>query len=227
MKKLFTAFFLMLCVSGAMWGQTFMIDPATVQTPADPSETDVEAHVDITNLTSDDVTIGWERLTIEIGQGCETQVCDFNACYAAWIDSKQFILPGDTTGQIIMHFLNNTGIECCGIIHLKLTNLSNTGMVDTLTAVYLFNSCSSSTGNPLPEANVKLYPNPTVDYIQLENADAVGYIRVYDMKGELVSYLHATPNHQYNVSSYPAGRYILALEDENGDVFQAMEVVKN
>ncbi|MDO8969997.1 MAG: hypothetical protein Q7U74_04860, partial [Saprospiraceae bacterium] len=54
-----------------------------------------------------------------------------------------------------------------GIVHLKLTNLDNP--LDTLTAIYTYNTLSSTQN--LPAANVKLFPNPTVDFFTLDKSD--------------------------------------------------------
>ena len=225
MKKIYLTLLAVLCIAAVGMAQsTISINPSSVQTPAPAAETDIEAHIDISNLTNEEISVKWNRLTIEIGQGCNTQVCDFNACYAHWIDSKAFNMPADTTGEIILHLVKNAGVECCAIIHLQLWDEGNTA--DTLTAMFLYNQCASSAGYELPAADVRAFPNPATDFVQLQNAEDVGQIRIYNMEGKLVSYQHATPDHQYPVHTFPTGTYIFALEDEKGNVFQAMEIVK-
>jgi hypothetical protein len=94
-----------------------------------------------------------------------------------------------------------------------------------VTVTYLFTSPLSGT-DELPVANVQLFPNPTVDNFQLTNADAVQRIRVFSMDNREVARFTATPGAQYSLATQAAGTYYLALEDDKGQVFQAIRLVK-
>lgn len=226
MTRVFTILSLLLVFGGAVSAQsTFSVTATEVWTIAPHYETDVEGHFDITNTTNVVQTIKWERSVINITNGCSSQVCDINLCYLPHISSKTFDLAGNATGNIIMHFLNPDSLMgASGILHLKMSNVNVPQ--DTVTVAFLFTSESSNTDNPLPAATVKMFPNPTVDYFQLQNADAVNRIRVFSLDNREVARFTATPGEIYSLSSQPAGTYVLALEDESGRVFQALELVK-
>ncbi|MBK8555137.1 MAG: T9SS type A sorting domain-containing protein [Lewinellaceae bacterium] len=217
-------FFLLLGVT--MSGQaTFAIEPLTVSKVAHPDSTDVENHVEVINLTTNSLSINWERVIIDIGQGCQTQVCDPFACFADFISTHTFNLPGSDTADLIVHLINHTGSPCCAIVHLKVKDVADPSNI--ITAVYLFNDCAgSSAKDQFPAANVKLLANPVAEYFELQNDVDVAQIRLYDIQGRLVEYLKGGAGQRYNVSDLTPGTYILALEEKNGNVFQAIEMVK-
>lgn len=195
-------------------------NPSDVVTAMD--NFDSAAHGDIANTSSDSITIRWERHIISITPGIETAVCDPVQCWFPTVDSKTFGLNHDSTGELTVHFYNASGQAASGIVHLKLTNLHNAA--DTMTVVYTY-STLTGTGE-LPEANVKLFPNPTTEFFTLENASGVGFMRLFTLDGREVARFTASPDNTYSIANQPAGNYVLSFEDKNGQLFQAVELHK-
>lgn len=226
MKRSFTILFLIAAAFGMVSAQvTFHVSATQVWKVTNPNEPDIEGHFEITNATGSTQTIKWERTTINITNGCLTQVCDLNLCYTPVVSSKNFDIAANATGNIIMHFLNYDSLpNTSGVIHLKMTNVNFP--TDTVTVVFLFTEASSGTNQALPAPTVKLFPNPATDYFRLDRADAVQRIRMFALDNREVARYTAAPGMTYPLTEVPAGTYILALEDENGRVFQALELIK-
>lgn len=225
MKRFATLFLTTFCFFGFASAQSFTISAPEIWTIAPHDNPDVEGHLEIHNTTQTTQTIKWERTVIDVTDGCLSQVCDLNLCWIASVGTKNFDIAGDARGNIIMHFLNpDTLVGAYGIFRLKFTNVNIPA--DTVSAVYLFTSELSNTQNPLPAANVRLFPNPTTEYFQLDNAEAVQRVRVFSLASREVANYTALPGELYSLSGLPAGAYVVALEDEQGRVFQALEVVK-
>lgn len=225
MIRLFTTLFLLAICAGFASAQTFSVSANEVWTIAPQNEPDVEGYFVITNVTGVPQTIKWERSVVNITTGCATKVCDINLCYLEGVNSKTFELGPGATGNIIMHFLNWDSLaNASGVINLKMSNVNNPA--DSTIVTFLFTSPSSSTHDGLANANVVLFPNPTTDYFRLEQADAVHRIRVFSLDSREVARFTATPGAQYSLAGQTAGTYILALEDANGRVFQALNLVK-
>ncbi|MBL7774921.1 MAG: T9SS type A sorting domain-containing protein [Saprospiraceae bacterium] len=225
MKRFCTLLFILTAFSAALMAQTtFSVSATQVWTIAPHHEPDVEGHFTITNTTNSTQTIRWTRTEVEKTAGCYTQVCDLNLCYTPIVSTKTFDIPANTSGNIIMHFLNYDSIVgASGIIRLKMSNENNPA--DSVNVTFLFTSPLSGAAD-LPLANVKVYPNPTTDFFQLENADAVSRIRVFSAEAREVARFTATPGERYALASQPAGNYFLALEDNQGRVFQRIHLVK-
>ncbi len=226
MKRFFTTLLLLVSFSAFLSAQsTFSVSSTEVWTIAPHQIPDVEGHFTITNTTNAMQTIRWTRSIMNITNGCETQVCDINLCYLASVSTRTFDLAANASGSIIMHFLNwDSIVGASGVIRLTMSNVNVPA--DSVTVTYLFSSPLSSTDNPLPTANVKVFPNPTVDYFQLENADAVSSIRLLSLDSREVARFTANPGERYSIAQQPAGTYIMVLEDQQGRAFQAAEIVK-
>ena len=227
MQRLFTLLLLLAGFYGTLSAQSsFTVSATEVWTITPHTTQDMEAHFDITNRTAQTQTIRWTRNVIEITSGCESQVCDLNICYTPVVSTKTFDIDPNFTGPIIMHFLNfDTLLGSEAIIDLNMAHAKDPA--DSVIVTFLYTSPLSNTGQPLPAADVKLFPNPTVDYFQLSNADAVSRIRVFAADSRVVARFTATPDRQYSLADQAPGVYYLALEDEHGRVFQAIRLVKN
>lgn len=188
---------------------------------------DSPAHGEIKNISNQTISIKWERHIISLTPNLETAVCDPVTCWFPHIDTKTFQLEPDSFGQLTVHFYNNgfdppPGQEGSGIVHLKLTNLGDAA--DSLTAVYTFNTLSAT--HELPEARVKLFPNPTADYFTLTNAEDVASMKLYALDGRVVARFERNANSTYSIANQPIGNYVLSFEDKNGQMFQAVEIHK-
>ena len=225
MKQLFSTLVILLSALSITSAQSFSLGNTEVWTIANQNQPDVEAHTTIQNLMNTPQTFRWERIVVNMTPGCASRVCDINVCYIASVSSKLFTLGANSGGPLIMHFDNPDSIAgASAIIRLKVTNANLT--TDTASVVFLYTSDLSGTKDKLPVANVKLFPNPTSDYFQLENAEAVSRIRVFALDGRNVAEFAATPGQQYSLANLSTGTYLLALEDKAGQAFQALELVK-
>jgi len=205
---------------------TFEMTPDTASITVDLDGTDIEIHNEMTNLTSVNRSIKWERTIISLEPDTlDTQVCDPVACFAAWIDTHTFTLYADTTIPMIVHLLKKQDHDASAIIQLKLTDLADPN--NPQYSYYVFNSAASGTNDLLPAANVKLYPNPVVESFTLENADEVGRIRLVALDGRQLAAFTPVSGQQYSLTGQPAGTYIIALESKTGQLFQAIEIHKN
>lgn len=71
----------------------------------------------------------------------------------------------------------------------------------------------------IKDQEIKLYPNPAVDYIYLSFGETiVSHINVFDMSGRMLSNtLINSTNYRMDVSSYRSGTYIVKIFDKKGN----------
>jgi hypothetical protein len=216
-------FVLTLAASAGAQSVFSQLHPNPASVTATPDVLDAEAHMEFPNPTGDSLHIGWQRVEINFLPGMTSQICDPILCWAPHIGARTYKTGPNELDTLIVHFINHEAQEGSSIVHLKLTNLNNPS--DTATAVFLYNP-TTDTKDPLPAANIKLFPNPTVDFFLLERAEAVRTVRLFGLDGRQVMTFDAVAGHLYSLAGLPAGTYIVALEDARGRVFQAMEVRK-
>lgn len=225
MKNLYFTLFFAFCLaqwSAAQVQSAYDVHPNPSDTITTMDTYDSPAEGEISNVSNGTITVKWERNIIFLTPGMETAVCDPVTCWFPHINTKTFDLEQDSSGQMTVHFYNPLEQAGSGIVHLKLTNMNNAA--DTLTAVYTW-STLTGTGD-LPEATVKLFPNPTADFFTLENAEDVGSMRLFTLDGREVARFNASPDNTYSIAHHPAGNYVLSFEDKNGQLFQAVEIHK-
>lgn len=223
---LFTLILLALATAPGFSQATFELHPDTVAVLVELESDDVEAHNELTNLTSTQRQIAWVRTVISVNPGdSPIQVCDPIACYAPWVDSLSFPLGPDTTVVMIMHLLKDIDSTASAIVQLKIFDLADP--THPQYGLYIFNDGLSGTNDQLPAANVKLYPNPMVESFTLDNGDAVNRIRVFTRDGRQVAVFNPAPGQFYSLADQPAGTYMVGLEAKNGRFFQVIEVVKH
>jgi hypothetical protein len=204
---------------------SYIVEPNPVIVTGPVSQIETVADGKIHNPTNAPITIRWTRHQQLMGPGMSSLVCDCNLCYVSTVSTMDFIIaPGDTC-DLDVHFLTQPDIPSSGIVTLHLENLGNPA--DTLNAVFYYNLDPSATDEPLPAANVQLFPNPVVDHFTLYRADAVSAVRVLSLDGRLIERFAAAPGQTYSLLGQPAGTYVVALEDGHGRLFQTMMVKKD
>lgn len=225
MKQVFTTLVLsfLLC-QVAMAQATFKIEPNPSSINVPPTVFDAAAKSEVINMTNGNKNMRWERTIIELPAGISSLVCDKNLCWSSGVSTKDFVLTQGDSATLDAHFLNPTEITASAIVHIKVSNLADPAN-DFVTGVYLYNQ-SSSTNNPLPAADVKLFPNPVVDQFTLSNDQDVAAVGVYSLDGRQVAFFNASADHNYNIAAQPAGLYIVSLVDASGRIFQAVQVNK-
>ncbi len=90
-------------------------------------------------------------------------------------------------------------------------------------------SCSSvSTFNPADVASMKVSPNPTTNYLMVENMDGVARLEVFDLYGRRVAMANTSGDTitDLDVSQFPTGMYLLMGFDRNGGLMGKAKFVK-
>jgi hypothetical protein len=62
-------------------------------------------------------------------------------------------------------------------------------------------------------AKLKVYPNPTTDYVQIESQERIEKVNIFNQEGKL---MNSTKLNRINLQGYPAGVYSITVQFENG-----------
>jgi hypothetical protein len=65
---------------------------------------------------------------------------------------------------------------------------------------------------------LKIYPNPAIDYINFLGVEDVVDVKVYSLQGKLMLQQQITNGEKLNVLDIPRGLYILYISDRIGNV---------
>lgn len=81
--------------------------------------------------------------------------------------------------------------------------------------------------NEIANTELKVFPNPVVEYFQISNNSSIKKVIVYNMFGKEVRTFYPVNNGQYDVADLKAGMYIIKILDEKGKVVKSVKLQKN
>jgi hypothetical protein len=175
-------------------------------------QADVAAYATFTNEAESEKTFTWTLQEVEVTEGWETALCDVNLCYLPTVSSETFTLGAGESGAMDVHVYPNN-IEGSAIIEVLIVEDADTS--NEITGLYLFNQTSS-----VPERlseNIKVYPNPAVNEIRIDEPQKVQRIEIFDIQGKTVKNVQTNGNGIVDVSTIPSGNYILRLYDRENE----------
>jgi hypothetical protein len=195
---------------------TFQVFPSVAWVVAPPSSFDNPAKAKIVNRTNAEITIRWQRILQPNGipPGIYTQVCDPNLCYPATINTRTFTIAPLDTGNIDLHFVNETGliVDPAAEGFIKVANVTNPADSFIVRYRYTTNPLISSKEPAFP--NARLFPNPATDFFQLEGVDQLSGVSLRRADGTEVQRFVPSPVQKYIIPALPAGLYFVQIEDK-------------
>ena len=188
-------------------------------------EASIIAKSTVKNESDSKKTIVWERTVHSISEGWETAVCDKNVCYNTNIDSFDFELDPGEEGTLNVYGYPN-GVEGMVSVSVKLTDAADPN--NTVTGQFDVQSDGFTTSTTfVPVQDIKIYPNPTAQFISLMDAQDVAGLSLYNIVGRQVKSFTATYENQYDVSSLPVGLYLVRVMDKNLNTLKTLRLKIN
>jgi len=202
------------------------MDTTKASITADAGINDYEAHAVLTNVNYDFDSFVWIRTNVLKPAAWTSAVCDVNQCYDTIVDSMSFVLKKGEEGNFFFHFYSDDNIGNKASYDLSVYNLKDRANPAVVTAViYAWTTAVSE----LDLKKIKLYPNPTINRLNIELPIAtVGIIKmdVLNVLGQKVKEINFTGNGSYDVSSLDKGIYFLKFEIDGKQVAKKFQVSK-
>jgi len=227
--RFFLYTFLILFFSLSVEAQlSHLPNPLTMSAPKDSQ--DVKLVIKFINPQDTVYTVHWKLFkdpaTWKNDWG--TYVCDLMLCYNVNTDRNSPNIPNSflpDTSKFEFHFLPN-GVEGCTVVGLKLYSDKELTQEIYSTSINI-NNCTSSTKNAASTANMKVYPNPTEDFIQVTDNPYVRRIVIYNIFGEQIkTFFHLSAAGRYDIGDLKDGMYIVKLLDAGGKHLRTQKLLK-
>lgn len=209
-KYLLTLAASVFMVSVAM-SQTFSLEAKNVMVTGNVDDYLIY-NVDVYNNTNEELTIFWKTLDNSLNSSWDYTICDNAICYIGVPDSASFnpIEPNDKGFMKL-----SVGFEDVpgdGSVTFVLYNEADPQESDTLT----FNVSATSTGIAENRfSQLKIYPNPAVDYIAIPADMKMLNAAIYNVTGQIISNVSIEKS-AVNVSGLTKGMYILKITTSEG-----------
>ena len=227
MKQTLLLFFLIFSISLSAQVTLKLTEPEG-STTALASDDDVVAKGFLKNESEDTITVMWKRNIIELKEGWETAVCDKNLCYVpsygetSAADGTNLVsVPGEESNFDVHVYPDGT--EGFAIVEVTATDINNAE--NTVTGRYEFNQNSTSTIN-FNRTDIRIYPNPTIDFISISEADQVEHLIIYNIVGRPVKFFNANFHNRYDVMDLPTGMYLVRLMGKNDRTIKTVRLSK-
>jgi len=196
-------------------------------------DTDIKVDVDIINDLNSQQSLFWtiDRVSSSepVPEEWEFQVCDKNSCYIWGLEQcpsgNPAVFAPNETFTYNLH-MNPHGVAGEGSFVFQITTADGT-ILTSIPVSYDIDLVSGVTDTDLDVKQIKLYPNPTSDYIQITNDNNVSKVAFYNIVGKrLNTSVHYTGK-SHDVSSLQKGIYLIRLFDDNDNVISVIRLNKN
>jgi hypothetical protein len=193
------------------------------------------AHAYITNETSEEFLMRWDRVVIDAPAEWEYRVCDGNQCYGLststnWeIGNPAFQIPdtlsaNEVESTLDLHVLPR-GVAGVGTIHVNLYNADDPEELVT-TAVFEVTISGVSSVSEQERQRLQVFPNPTDNFIELSNTDVVDQVLVYNLLGKQVRSFDVVKSEKYSLIDLPNGIYMVSLLNNEEGILKTVRVSK-
>jgi len=195
-------------------------------------DSDIKVDVDITNDTNAEQSTFWtiDRVSSSepVPEEWEFQICDKNNCYIWGLEqcpaSSPAVFSSNETFTYNLH-MNPHGVEGVGNIAFNITSEDGT-ILSSIPVDYQIDLVSGLSETDFDVKQIKLYPNPTTDYIQITNDNSVNKVAFYNIVGKRLNTSVHYSGKSHDVSSLQKGIYLVRLFDENDNVISVIKVNK-
>ena len=230
MNKRIPFFFTLLFLSASLWSQiSINVTPNEFVLNGNPTNTDVNIHIEVTNTSGIDANIAWSRVVENPPAGWLTWICDKNLCYVptanASSPSKPNILAPGEKMDFQIH-VNPYNIEGCTAYDVTFTDWENPEIIlGHISGEVCINS-TVSTQSAGSSSTLTVYPNPTEDYFQISETPGLRYVQLFNIVGNKIKSFDAVPQKQYYVGDLTDGMYLVRLMTSTGKIIKTIRLSK-
>jgi len=179
---------------------------------------EISPSVLLKNNSGSTMELRWERVKNNMPSGWEALICD-RQCYSAYLESRTFSLAaGESISDFRVTFRPNgqEGIANAEIKVYEIKNPSNSVSI-SFTA-----SATSASGANGPS----VFPNPAVDYIQIQDGADVKYIEIHNALGRKVLDFNVVNSSRYDIGDLARGMYMVRMLDRNRNIIRTQRISK-
>ena len=191
-----------------------------------PDSFETKAKAIIKNTSNVTKKFTWTRNVLNISAGWVTVVCDNKSCWTPEIGAapEQIELAPNGTSNMDVYVRPNKK-SGAATIEIKVFEVGNE--TNTVTGRYLFSTTTRAKETNASNPNIRIYPNPTIDYFQITEDEGIDKVVIYNIIGRQMRTYKVTENGKYNVNDLPEGLYIIRLLAANGSTVKTIRLSRS
>lgn len=224
MKKYIPFLFTLLFLPILLTAQSVSVDPTSFVLEGEPSETDVDYYITVTNTGTEVDSFYWGFRMSNSPENWLTWICDANLCYDPTFTScplnKPNVLEPNESFNLQVHMNPR---DTAGTADYSINVLDKEGnILAPITGQFLISVSSSS--KDLTDVKLTIYPNPTHDYFRVSDLPSLKYVELFNIVGNKVRTYNAAPQKQYPVGDLMNGIYLVRLVSSSGGVLKTVRL---
>jgi hypothetical protein len=203
------------------------ISPPSTLGSGPASSTDIGAYAEVTNTSDDTLDMLWTRRVISMEHEWTSWICDLNNCYLPEIgecpESRPNILAPGSSMNFEVH-VGPAGVE--GEAELEIDLYSAADPQNILGTINVQFETSSTSVTDLNTSELRIYPNPTTSFFQLNHPADVAQVVVYNIIGNKMREFDARNISRFDISDLTQGIYIVRILNANHQVLRTVRLSK-
>lgn len=219
--------FIFTVASFSIWAQTVSVSSSEVLLTGDPSDTDLHAYIMVKNEGTEEISLLWKRNIINMPEEWISWICDLNNCYVDFVgecpSNKPNVLAPGQEFELQIHANPRNVAGSANIVMDLFTGSDPSNILNSIT-LDIQAGVSTST-KEVSKDGIKVYPNPTVDFFQI-NYDNVSKVAVYNIVGSKMVEFDAYPDKSYDVTNLKSGIYLVRMTDDQNRVIKTVRLSK-
>jgi hypothetical protein len=191
------------------------------------SSTDIGAYAQVTNTSEDTLEMLWTRRVLDIEHEWTSWICDLTNCYLPEIndcpESRPNILAPGSSMNFEVH-VGPAGVE--GEAEIEIDLFAASDPENILGTINVRFETSSTSVTDLNTSALRIYPNPTTSFFQLNHPADVARVDVFNIVGNKMREFDARNTTRFDVSDLTQGIYIVRLLDGSNQVLRTVRLSK-
>ncbi len=234
MMRITLLFVFILTITSTGWSQSpLQITQTTVSgavTAGDAAATnEIELSTTIRNVSDRTIALKWTKYELDLPLSWEAEVYDKELCYLpnaltnydpGYYEAPIELIPGESF-DLTLHIYTN-GASGLGAVEFPLSLVEDPSEV--LATITFYPQFIEK--KPLNTATLKVFPNPTDDFFQVNADERITQLVLYNSIGQPVRHFDANPGQRYDISDLPEGLYLLGLVDQKGETQKTFRLMK-
>ncbi|MCX6352298.1 MAG: T9SS type A sorting domain-containing protein [Bacteroidetes bacterium] len=171
------------------------------------------------NMSGKSLNLRWKRISNTLINSWDYSICDNGNCFAGIPDSgsNTTMKAGDTAFFKLL--VDTKGVKGKGTVVIQVIQTTSAGVREDTMSIAVETETTGINYTVSKTDNIKLYPNPVKESLQIMNYGNTKVISVYNLSGQQVvkSNMSLTGISYINVTSLASGLYIVKTVDAKGN----------
>lgn len=203
--------------------------PESIEVLATSYDEKIEVDLNILNTSDEISSFSWRIANVAaMPSDWQISVCDDNKCYpkedAVYQSPASKPLSMKANSEVYYNFmLYPNAFKAKYTYEFELFDPNQPSEVYATIPITI-STVTSRNSVPSNSLELNIFPNPAIEYFQIENDNFVKQVGIYNIVGKQLESHQHTPGKRYDVSNFKKGMYLVRLFDSGGHTLETLRL---